>query len=284
MKALIDEGSDFNATDRLGNSACLIAAKNLNMAILKLLIHQGCDLKFADKSGNSALHVAAKRGASVSLLKLLIEGGSQLNAKNSAGETALTLCCAHNSLETVELLIASGADVNEGSQSVLSVALFSGQPSIVNYLIEHVPHLDLQKRDLLFGENAFFTATKSREISLMKYLAKNMPKFDVNAPRNDGRTALHIAVSNFIENAFEAIRYLVEDLSANLNSKDSVGETALYSTRHLSVLQYLIEHGADTKLKNQKGESVFTVISSRHNLFKDYSAMIAYLKKMGADK
>lgn len=82
---------------------------------------------------------------------------------------------------------------------------------------------------------------------------------DVNATNENGTTALHYAVAH---NNVEGMRQLIA-AKANLNIKGGYGggtplHAASFGFSHLPVLPLLLEAGADTEVKNDRGQTVFT--------------------------
>jgi ankyrin repeat protein len=70
---------------------------------------------------------------------------------------------------------------------------------------------------------------------------------DVNAKDENNKTPLHLASQN---KAFLIIKLLIEN-DAQVNTQDNNGNTALLKVVYnTEIKEYLLEHGADMKLKN----------------------------------
>ena len=84
------------------------------------------------------------------------------------------------------------------------------------------------------------------------------PEFDVDAKDNNGRTPLHLAVTEFLE--VETVKLLVS-YGANVNAKDKNGETPLHivprnrSIFSTEVARFLISEGANIHAKDNTGKT-----------------------------
>lgn len=245
VKALIDERSDFNAIDKFNLTPVFIAEKNGHFPVLKFLVDAGCDVSVKNSQGKSLLMLCCGKKSSSQLIKFLVnEKGCDVNAVDNDGNSALHIAIENFQLETAKVLIQLGAN--------------------------------LQIRNGL-GETPVFVAARSPSYPFVKYFFENFT-FDLNAPRNDGMTPLHLLLS-FGFDYYDTLKYLVEVVGANVNAKNSKGETPLFFVWQLDVLKYLIGKGADWTVKNIKGENVLTIASTRQN-----SAMVAYLLELGAQE
>ncbi|KZZ89522.1 glycerophosphodiester phosphodiesterase GDE1 [Ascosphaera apis ARSEF 7405] len=99
------------------SSAVLALATKANFIdIVKLLVEAGVDINYQDENGETALHIAARFGHT-QCAKLLIDGAPQQTANLELTEktyswTPLFIAAVDGNLETAELLINAGADVN----------------------------------------------------------------------------------------------------------------------------------------------------------------------------
>ena len=60
----------------------------MNLELVKYLVEHGADINAKDKSGNTALMIASK-DMNLEMVKYLVEHGADVNAKNAEGKTAL---------------------------------------------------------------------------------------------------------------------------------------------------------------------------------------------------
>ena len=78
---------------------------------------------------------------------------------------------------------------------------------------------------------------------------------DINDPLDHGETLLHWACYCA---DLEIIMYLI-DIGANINARNTLGCTPLYSSSYygrLDVVKFLIQYGADRKILNKSGASI----------------------------
>ena len=108
-----------------GATAMMRAAKNGDAAAMRLLLEYGADPELASRNHTTALMFAAGLGRGLGVfakdyateaqmvegLKVLLDRHVNVNAQNDAGDTALHFA-AMNSLETVKLLAANGAQLD----------------------------------------------------------------------------------------------------------------------------------------------------------------------------
>ncbi|CAN5749534.1 hypothetical protein BH24ACI5_BH24ACI5_27900 [soil metagenome] len=82
-----------------------------------------------------------------------------------------------------------------------------------------------------------------------------------------------------------AIRYLIEELGADVNAKDHDGNTALHHTAARGdndVIRYLVSKGADVKAVNRSGETTVDMANGPVQRIQPFPETIALLEKLGA--
>ena len=125
----------------------MLAAKSVDVPMMRLLVEHGADPQLAADGGATALMLAAglaKRHASdvgyfvweedqaIEAITLAIELGLDVNAVTDRGETALHGATRHAAHDVIEFLVARGADIDAltwADQTPLRVAegyLYSG--------------------------------------------------------------------------------------------------------------------------------------------------------------
>jgi ankyrin repeat protein len=112
VRLLIEHGADIAATDSKGKNVLFAAAHNGQVSMMQLLVQRGLDVTTAvDNTGDTLLMTAVYRGhkAAAELFQ-----GVAVSAIDNRSSTALHYAVAHcaNDTAIIELLLASGADVN----------------------------------------------------------------------------------------------------------------------------------------------------------------------------
>lgn len=224
---------------------------------------------------NRAVHAAA-RGGNVEILRELIEGCSDvLIYRDSQGSTVLHSASGRGQVEVVKDLIASYDIINSTDShgnTALHVAAYRGHLSVVEVLILASPSLASVTNS--YGDTFLHLAVAGfrtpgfrrvdRQIELMKQLlcGKIINIEDIiNVRNNDGRTALHMAVTENIQTSLVGL--LVTVWSINLNVRDSNGMTPLdllkqrpMSTSSNILIKQLISAGGITNCQDRKVRNV----------------------------
>lgn len=116
-------GDSYNEAGYYPQDSFITAALNGNLKMCKEFLEQGIDVNVVRyKSRETALHVAA-RNCHLELCKLLLENGAKVNLRSPDNETPLMVATEtasgrtaekslNNALQTCEVLIQHGADVN----------------------------------------------------------------------------------------------------------------------------------------------------------------------------
>ena len=123
-QVLIDHpGFDVNGLNAAGESPLMLAAIKGEVALGRRLIERGARI---DLPGWTPLHYAAS-GPTSELLALLLERGAQIDAQAPNGSTALMMAARYGSFDSVELLLARGADAARRNQRDLTPADFAAE-------------------------------------------------------------------------------------------------------------------------------------------------------------
>lgn len=199
------------------------AAGEGKIKVVAELLKSGTPIDAQDEDGWTPLMHATLNGE-LDTMKFLLEAGAKVDAVDSYGCTALFLAAKRDTVDAAELLLKAGANVNhvaDGLETALSTAVGEAQFTDV---------IPLLKTLLAAGADPKHT-------------------FD------GGITLLMRAAST---RAAAPVRFLVEEVGADVNGRDANGYTVLMRALISStpeIAQLLIELGADTTQKNKSGKS-----------------------------
>lgn len=115
--ALLHAGASVDLEDDNNITPLYQASSAGHPAIVRLFIPKSKDINHADSRGVTALHIASKKGQTAVVQELCQSPTIQLNKQtNEEKETALWLACCQGHLSTVEVLLQTGADVDQPDQ------------------------------------------------------------------------------------------------------------------------------------------------------------------------
>lgn len=286
-KFLIENGINVNIADKKRQTALfnavILGAQNL--PIIELLLKKGAKLNLKDYSEKTLLdeilkvisivndptikadgkyRYASKDRNYLKLTGILIDLGLAIDRTDSEGKTILYKEVQNENYDTIDFLIASGADVNaqdnEG-RTVLFDAVLKG-PSNMN-MIDHliakgadIDHRDYLERTViddlaeavLITENnkkpssrRFFDLNEGENYaSLLKKMLLFKPR--INKPRSDGKTIIFDLID---QNNLELLKLIV-NAGIDLNIMDGHSNTPL---------SYLIDKGLE--ITNQREKEQF---------------------------
>jgi len=116
MQQALAQGANVDALDYnfLGKPTALwVACIGGRLEVAQLLLDKGANVHFAhSRDGKTPLMAAIDYPA---VIQLLLERGAQVNATDNDGWTALLSAAAHGRLESMQVLVRAGADVNRAN-------------------------------------------------------------------------------------------------------------------------------------------------------------------------
>ena len=83
-----------------------------------------------------------------------------------------------------------------------------------------------------------------------------------------------------------AVKFLVEEMGADVNARDSRGYTALHhaaSRGDIEMILYLVEHGADVTVVSRKGETTADMANGPVQRVQPYPEAVALLEELGSE-
>lgn len=251
VRALLQEGSDFNSINSVGSNGCSLlwtAAHNGYLGSVQLLLESGASpniknhfdgwsplmvlvathsawLLGAYQAGWENTIIERMRANRVNIARMLIEAGADIDASTNDGSTPLMAASGFEpALEMIELLLESGADVNarrsDGKTVLCAFCQLQQQRSEESRSTEEMEEY------------------REKQISTLNLLIS--AGADVNATDYTGRTPL-IEVAGVGD--LEMASILLQS-GAEPNMRDSSGKTALsyaQAKSHVEVVQVLQE-------------------------------------------
>ncbi|KAL5976993.1 RAC-alpha serine/threonine-protein kinase [Asimina triloba] len=185
MEAVLAETENMLARGRmdLPLSLCFAAVRGDDL-LLHQLLRRGLDPNESDNAGRTALHIAASKGSENCVL-VLLDYGANPNSRDSEGSTPLWEAMVQRHESVVKLLIDNGANIYSGDVGQFACAA-AEQNNLE--LLEEIVHCG----------------------------------GDVTLPKNNGTTALHVAVC---EGNYNMVEFLL-DQGADIDKPDLQGWSA----------------------------------------------------------
>lgn len=268
-KDLLDRGSDPSVTDSMGRTALHIAAGEGTPDLTKLVLSCGLDVDASDINGSTPLMIVAERSYSsdcVLIAQQLLESGANVNAADEGNGTPLIGASGFGTLETIQFLIARGANVESRdwfNRTALHRALertAETEKEIISTLIEAQINIEARDND---GKSALGVALKRGDTAIARQLLEHGA--DVEAELEGERLLIHV-----VRLGNEPATKLLLERGANVQTGNKHGETPLIvavSTGRESIVDVLLAHGADVEARDNKGETpLYIAVSQREHL------------------
>jgi len=250
--------------------------------------------EFASRDGTSILNFACCYGTSKgikTLIPFIIDRGHSVNLMDDDGYTPLHLVCGNENvdLDTLELLIEKGADVNYCGGLYDSTPLHYACE--VNTLLSAFVIDCLVKRGAKINERCdgeeytpLHFACKNALITTEAITTLIKNGADVNAKESENYlTPLHIACQNkFVKE--DIINALIE-AGSDVDARDSSGSTPLHvfcqqnKSPKKQIIKTLIEKGAQVNQKNGAGRTPLMQLCDNEDVMKE---SVEFLLEKGA--
>ena len=238
VELLVEKGADVNATERsYRNTPLLISSLKGDREVVEYLLSHGADIHAVD----NALLLACAKGHTV-IVRIFIERGCAMKRNDGQSALMLQLASENGHVDTVELLLAEGAEVNMTDNtfnaSALQVASENGHTEVVRLLLDKSAKVNLQRKD---GAFALILASQNGHVDTVELLLANGA--EVNMTDNTfNASALHLA--SFIGHT-EVVRLLL-DKSAKVNLQRKDGASLIHGTERAGTDRFrVLFHGTD---------------------------------------
>jgi ankyrin repeat protein len=293
--ALLDAGADVNQRSKGdGTTPLLMAIINGHFDLAKVLIDRGGDVTLASENGVTPLYAtlnvqwapkalypqprayAQQKLSYLDMMKLIIDKGADVNARlkmkvwysgynfdlsgvDEIGASAFWRAAYAADIEAMKLLKAHGADPNvptmrpagrpqTGDSDRTNVQDISGLPPVP------------------VGGAGVTPLQAASGVGYAEGFAANSHRY---APAG----------------MLPAVKYLIEELGADVNARDHEGNTALHhaaSRGDVEMILYLVSKGADVKAVNREGQTTADMANGPVQRTQPYPEALALLVKLGA--
>ena len=254
---------NLDTPDAEGNTPLLIAVNNQKTKTAAWLAKAAANRLVTDKDGNMPLHRATLLGNSI-LVQTVIHTVA-LGHRNNEGDTPIMLAVKTGNGEIFESLLLSTsqmAPLDRHGNTLLHLACIPESGIILSFILrgKMVP---IEEKNAE-GSTALHLACKQNNISAAKCLALYGACFNVDDKL--GQTPLMAAVANGNNQIMEfLLRYPAGSAMRTINTQDFSGTTALHLCaifNKIEMARLLVAFGADTKIKNQNGQTAADIIWS----------------------
>ncbi len=203
-----------------------------------------------------------------------------INTKDDNGFTPFHLVIDEKNDKLINLMIQSGADINEvdrNKMSPLKKASLINDEKLVEILI-NAPDIDLAKN------NTLKWAIEEDNLKIAKMLLDK--GVTLNSIDENGYTYLHLAV---LKKKADILNELIKTNAIDINAKDNHNNTALHLARSAELVDILIKADADINAVNEFGETPLALAikfneKDIENLLKSKGAKLAAVDKAEIDK
>jgi ankyrin repeat protein len=292
---LLDAGVSVNQVKGGDNtSALLIATVNGHYDLARLLLERGADPNIVSENGVAPLFAVVnlqwaqesgypqpwshldQKITYLDYMKLLLDKGANPNARvtkkvwysgynfdlsgvDEVGATAFWRAAYGSDVEAMKLLVSYGADPN------LATIKPPGRPQTGDAGVREVKDVS-GVPEVPVGGPAIPALQAAAGAGYGEGFAANSHRY---APAG----------------MLAAVKYMVEELHADVNQRDHEGNTVLHqaATRgDNEMIEYLVSKGADVKAVNREGQTTVDMANGPVQRTQPYPATIALLEKLGA--
>ena len=176
-------------------------------------------------------------GANINVVDAIMQNGCNVNLRNKEGVTALMFAAMNGDNDVVQRLCDFGANLEikgittKYTKTALLFAAENVHKDVVNTLLSFGANINVKSDD--DDSNILMLLVNKNHIELIKYILDHyMNKIDINHTNKFGNTALMIA-------SYNGNQYVV---------------------------QILLNHGANTKIKNNQGETAYSIARKANHM------------------
>lgn len=187
--------------------------------------------------------------------------------------TCLMFASIAGFLDIAKIMINSGANkdiVNNHGNSALMFAAANGHTDIAKLLIKNGANIDIQNKEA--KDTALIMAMKHGHISTIISMIEDGANIDIK--NKNGKTIYDLAVSK------KCIQLMIFINKSLVHHQDENGDTLLMKAcqkKKESDILFLTNCGADFFLKNNNGESAFSILNKKRVLTSGLHSLVEKL-------
>lgn len=265
LEILLAKGVTYKTPAKDGGNAFIFASQGTrsssnSLESYKYLGKLGLNPNVTTKNGLSPLHALAYKNKDLEIFSYFIEKGVDVNQADSDGNTAFINAASQNDLKSISYLISYVTDINatnKKGQTALMMATQFNTPEAVDFIIKKGGDAlakDREGNTLAFYVLESYSSKNSAFDEKLKLLQE--AGLVVNQSQANGQTLWHLAVKkNEIDLLKKIAQFHIPVNTKNDNSLTPLHMAAIKAT-DTEILKFLIERGADKKLKTDFDESV----------------------------
>lgn len=232
IKLLLDNGADINGRDLGGKTLIMEALKNKNENLVKFLIENKAGLNYEDFNGKSVYQYVYESG-DLGVIKSIDPEFKNLHNISSNNTDNLMLLSKRADSKTLDYFIKKGLDVNSvnaNGENSLSLAIMGANLNGAKFLVKQGANINqVNKKE----QDLFFLAARGEYLET-KYSKR--PK----------------ATKQMLEYVYSLYHF-------DINNQNDIGSTPLIvaaASGNIEAVEFLLEKGADTSIKNTRGYDV----------------------------
>lgn len=289
MQFLKSEGIDFKAKNSFGENAVLYASHGTrggspSYETFRYLAKLGLAINTSNDKGENPLLLSARNNQNIDLIDYLLNMKIDANAMDYLGTTPLLNASQGNTTEIIRKIGDSTNDINHSDTEGHTALMFAVQNAdevAVAYLLHKgakIDAVDKKGNSLLYyliNERAgrgYAKKINKKKLELLKEHG-----FDITKPQQNGNNIWHLAV----EKGDLKLMELAYINGVAINAKNKEGYTPLLlaamNAKNTEILKYLVEKGADTKIKTDFDETAYD-LASENEVLKKNKLPISFLK------
>jgi ankyrin repeat protein len=257
------EETEKHCSDSYYRKELFYAVTENQLDLTKYLLENGADPNAkCDNKQETVLHCAVRKG-NYDICQLLVLSGADINELDSDCRTALSYAVTENQRDLARYLLEKGANPNKGSgKPLLHYAVKTGNYEICQLLVSNGSSIDAKDKK---ERTALFYAVTRNQTDLARYLLEN--RADPNAKcDNKQERVLHWAVR---KGNYDMCQLLVLN-SADIDKLDSDNRTALsyaVTENQIDLVRYLLENRANPNaIYRRSKDTVLHFAAIRGNL------------------